>query len=55
MIPHYGWLAAIRPQRFTSGVSREYKLNVSAAVEKQDGKWKFVMLHMSGTWPPVTK
>lgn len=35
---------------------REYKLNVSATVAKQDGQWKFVMLHMSNAFePPVTK
>jgi uncharacterized protein (TIGR02246 family) len=38
------------------GKAREYKLNVSATAEKQDGKWKFVALHMSNAFtPPVTK
>jgi ketosteroid isomerase-like protein len=51
------WLAAICSAKDSlKGKSREYKLNVSAAVEKQDGKWKFVMLHMSNAFePPVTK
>jgi len=29
------------------GKNREYELNVSAVVEKQGGKWQFVMLHYS--------
>jgi len=38
------------------GKAREYKLNVTGAAEKQDGKWKFVALHMSNAFtPPVTK
>ena len=38
------------------GKAREYKLNVTATAEKQDGKWKFVSLHMSNAFtPPVTK
>jgi ketosteroid isomerase-like protein len=38
------------------GKAREYKLNVSATAEKQDGKWKFVVLHMSNAFtPPVTQ
>lgn len=33
--------------------AREYPLNVSAAMVKQDGKWRFTMLHMSNpTSPP---
>lgn len=51
------WLAAICSAKDSlQGKARDYKLNVSAAVEKQDGKWKFVSLHMSNAFqPPVTK
>jgi uncharacterized protein (TIGR02246 family) len=51
------WLAAICADKDSlQGKSREYKLNVSAAMAKQDGKWRFVMLHMSNAFqPPVTK
>lgn len=31
---------------------REYELNVSAVVEKQGGKWQFVMLHFSNLTSP---
>lgn len=51
------WLAAICSAKDSlQGKTREYKLNVSAAVKKQDGNWRFVMLHMSNAFqPPVTK
>jgi uncharacterized protein (TIGR02246 family) len=39
-----------------AGKSREYKLNASATVAKQNGKWRFVVLHMSNAFqPPVSK
>jgi hypothetical protein len=34
------------------GKIRQYELNVTAAMLKQDGKWRFVMLHMSN--PPAS-
>ena len=51
------WLAAsCNAKDSLQGKAREYKLNVSATVEKQDGKWHFVALHMSNAFqPPVTK
>jgi ketosteroid isomerase-like protein len=53
-----GWLAATcQFSDSMKGVKREYGLNVSAAVEKQDGQWRFVMLHMSNATtngPPPT-
>jgi ketosteroid isomerase-like protein len=51
------WLAAICDAKDSmAGKTREYRLNVTAAVEKQDGNWKFVSLHMSNAFqPPVTK
>jgi ketosteroid isomerase-like protein len=51
------WLAAICAAKDSlQGKPREYKLNVSATVQKQDGNWHFVMLHMSNAFqPPVTK
>jgi ketosteroid isomerase-like protein len=51
------WLAAICDCKDSlAGKAREYKLNVTAAAEKQGGKWKFVSLHMSNAFqPPVTK
>jgi ketosteroid isomerase-like protein len=51
------WLAAICGAKDSmQGKTRDYKLNVSATVQKQDGKWRFVMLHMSNAFqPPVTK
>lgn len=51
------WLAAICSCKDSmKGKVREYKLNVSASLAKQDGKWHFVMLHMSNAFqPPVTK
>ncbi len=42
------WLAATcQAKDAKSGVKREYVLNVSGAVVKQDGGWRFTMLHMS--------
>jgi uncharacterized protein (TIGR02246 family) len=51
------WLAAICDAKDSmQGKTREYKLNVTAAAEKQDGKWKFTSLHMSNAFqPPPTK
>jgi ketosteroid isomerase-like protein len=51
------WLAAICSTRDSlEGKAREYKLNVTATLQKQDGKWHFVSLHMSNAFePPVTK
>lgn len=51
------WLAASCSAKDSlAGKPRDYKLNVSAGVEKQDGKWRFTMLHMSNAFtPPVTK
>src|ERR1044072_8150622 len=42
------WLAATCVAKDSlKGKAREYPLNVSAAMVKQDGKWRFTMLHMS--------
>jgi ketosteroid isomerase-like protein len=42
------WLAATcQAKDSQKGVNREYVLNVSATVVKQDSGWRFVMLHMS--------
>jgi ketosteroid isomerase-like protein len=51
------WMAAVCPCKDSmGGKTREYKLNVTATVEKQNGQWKFVSLHMSNAFmPPVTK
>lgn len=51
------WMAAICACKDSfQGKVREYKLNVTATVEKEDGKWRFVSLHMSNAFqPPVTK
>ena len=51
------WMAAICPCKDSmGGKSREYKLNVTATVEKQNGQWRFVSLHMSNAFmPPTTK
>ena len=47
------WLAATCDCKDSlKGKVREYKMNVSATVEKQDGKWRFVSLHMSNAPPP---
>ena len=51
------WLAAICACKDSyQGKERDYKLNVSATVEKQNDKWRFASLHMSNAFePPVTK
>lgn len=51
------WLAAnCTAKDSLQGKPRDYKLNVSGTVAKQDGKWRFVILHMSNAFqPPVTK
>jgi ketosteroid isomerase-like protein len=52
------WLAAICDAKDSlKGKTRDYKLNVSGGMEKQDGNWRFVVLHMSNAFapPPVTK
>jgi hypothetical protein len=54
------WLAATcQAKDAKSGVKRQYVLNVSATVVKQDSGWRFVMLHMSnmtgGPPPPAAK
>jgi len=48
------WLAATCVAKDSlKGQAREYPLNVSAAMVKQDGRWRFTMLHMSNpTSPP---
>jgi len=48
------WLAATCVAKDSlKGKAREYPLNVSAAMAKQDGRWRFTMLHMSNpTAPP---
>ena len=51
------WMAATCSAKDSlKGKVREYKLNVSATVAKQNGQWRFVVLHMSNAFqPPVTK
>jgi ketosteroid isomerase-like protein len=51
------WLAAICSAKDSlQGKARQYQLNVTATLQKQDGKWHFVSLHMSNAFqPPVTK
>jgi len=51
------WLAATCPCKDSmGGKTREYKLNVTATVEKQNDQWRFVSLHMSNAFmPPTTK
>ena len=52
------WLAATcNCKDSLKGKSRDYKMNVSGTVEKQNNKWVFVSLHMSNAFepPPVTK
>jgi ketosteroid isomerase-like protein len=52
------WLAATCDCKDSlKGKSRDYKMNVSGTVEKQNNKWVFVSLHMSNAFepPPVTK
>ena len=48
------WLAATCVAKDSlKGKAREYPLNVSAAMVRQDGRWRFTMLHMSNpTAPP---
>jgi ketosteroid isomerase-like protein len=44
------WLAATcKLQDSMKNKKREYVLNVSGALEKQGGDWRFVMLHMSNS------
>jgi ketosteroid isomerase-like protein len=51
------WLAATcKASDSLKNAKREYVLNVSAALEKQNGEWRFKMLHMSNavnSAPPV--
>jgi uncharacterized protein (TIGR02246 family) len=54
------WLAATcQAKDSMKGAPREYVLNVSAAVVKQDNGWRFMMLHMSNATaagpPPAAK
>ena len=52
------WLAAsCNCKDSLQGKSRDYKLNVSGTVEKQNNKWVFVSLHMYNAFepPPVAK
>ena len=47
------WLAATCVAKDSlKGKAREYPLNVSAAMVKQDGQWRFTMLHMSNPSAP---
>ena len=52
------WLAATcKLQDSMKNKKRDYVLNVSGALEKQGGDWRFVMLHMSNSTsngPPPT-
>lgn len=54
------WLAATcNASDMKNNVKREYVLNVSGAVVKESGGWRFIMLHMSNATgaapPPETK
>ncbi|HKV35909.1 MAG TPA: nuclear transport factor 2 family protein [Pyrinomonadaceae bacterium] len=51
------WLAATCNARDSlQGKTREYKLNVTGTIAKQNGQWRFVVLHMSNAYEgPVTK
>ena len=51
------WLAATcNAKDSLQGKTREYKLNVSGTVAKQNGQWRFVVLHMSNAVEgPVTQ
>ena len=51
------WLAASCDCKDSlQGKERNYKLNVSGTLAKQEGKWKFVSLHMSNAFqPPASK
>ena len=47
------WLAATcNAKDSLKGHAREYPLNVSAAMVRQDGRWRFTMLHMSNPSGP---
>ncbi len=47
------WMAATcQAKDSLKGKTRKYELNVTAAMLKQDGKWRFAMLHMSN--PPAS-
>jgi hypothetical protein len=49
------WLAAnCNCKDSLKGKSREYRMNVSGTVEKQNNKWVFVSLHMSNAIEPPT-
>jgi ketosteroid isomerase-like protein len=50
------WLAATcYAQDSLQGRKRDYKMNVSATVARQNGQWRFVVLHMSNAYEgPVT-
>ncbi len=54
-----GWMAATCEAKDSmKGAERTYVLNVSAAAVKQDGAWRFIMLHMSNatsSGPPPEK
>lgn len=44
------WLGATcQAKDSLKGIARNYELNVTAAMLKQNGKWRFAMLHMSST------
>ena len=51
------WLAASCDTKDSlKGKTREHRMNVTGTVVKQDGKWRFVALHMSNaSQPPVPK
>ena len=51
------WLAAsCYAQDSLQGRKRDYKMNVSGTVARQNGQWRFVVLHMSNAYEgPVTK
>lgn len=51
------WIAATcYAQDSLQGKKRDYTLNVSGTVAKQNGQWRFVVLHMSNAYEgPVTK
>jgi uncharacterized protein (TIGR02246 family) len=49
------WMAATcQAKDSMKGKMRQYELNVTASMLKQDGKWRFVMLHMSNPPNPIT-
>ena len=51
------WLAASCDCKDSlQGKARNYKLNITGTVAKQNNQWKFVSLHMSNAFqPPVSK